>query len=88
MLVLTSPEFLKHIVCAKSYFILFWFYSRLNEDKGRELFEISLKQLLHSITALMLYETDSTLLVQGACLKYFPFTIPDILSVFDGIELW
>ncbi|KFM70970.1 Dedicator of cytokinesis protein 1, partial [Stegodyphus mimosarum] len=51
------------------------------------MFELSLKQLLHSITAMMLYDTDSTLLVQGACLKYFPYAIPDVLSVFDGKEL-
>ncbi|KAF8795296.1 Dedicator of cytokinesis protein 1 like protein [Argiope bruennichi] len=62
-------------------------FAALNEDKGRESFEISMNQLLHSITSMMLYDTDSTLLVQGACLKYFPFTIPDILSVFDGLEL-
>lgn len=66
--------------------MLLFFFS-LNEDKGREEFEISLKKLLESITSMMVYDTDSTLLVQGACLKYFPFTIPDILSVFDGLEL-
>ncbi|XP_071039760.1 dedicator of cytokinesis protein 1 isoform X2 [Parasteatoda tepidariorum] len=62
-------------------------FAALNEDKGREQFELSLKELLHSLTAMMLYVTDSTLLVQGACLKYFPFAIPDILTVFDGMEL-
>ncbi|KAG8178683.1 hypothetical protein JTE90_011611 [Oedothorax gibbosus] len=62
-------------------------FAALNEDKGREEFEILLKKLLESITAMMVYDTDSTLLVQGACLKYLPFAIPDILSVFDGLEL-
>ncbi|XP_054707947.1 dedicator of cytokinesis protein 1-like [Uloborus diversus] len=62
-------------------------FAALNDDKGQELFEVSLKQLLHSITSMMMYDTDTTLLVQGACLKYIPFVIPDVLSVFDGKEL-
>ncbi|XP_067134875.1 dedicator of cytokinesis protein 1-like [Centruroides vittatus] len=62
-------------------------FAALNEGKGKQQFELSLKQLLQSITGMMLYRTDSTLVVQGACLKYFPFAIPDILSVFDSKEL-
>jgi dedicator of cytokinesis protein 1 len=65
------------------YNILF----RLNEGKGQQQFEVSLKQLLQSITGMMCYNTDSTLLVQGACLKYLPSTIPDILTVFSATEL-
>jgi hypothetical protein len=60
---------------------------RLNEGKGQQQFEVSLKQLLQSITGMMCYNTGSTLLVQGACLKYLPFTIPDILTVFSATEL-
>lgn len=67
--------------------ILFQFDYSLNEDKGQEIFALSLMELLYSFTMLMVDETDSTLLVQGACLKYFPFIIPDVLSVFDGKQL-
>ncbi|KAJ9589857.1 hypothetical protein L9F63_017012, partial [Diploptera punctata] len=62
-------------------------FSELNEGKGQQQFELLLKQLLQSITGMMCYTTDSTLLVQGACLKYLPSTIPDILTVFDAKQL-
>ncbi|KAG8228173.1 hypothetical protein J437_LFUL014408 [Ladona fulva] len=62
-------------------------FSELYEGKHQEEFESSLKSLLQSITGMMCYNTDFTLLVQGACLKYLPFTIPDILMVFDSKEL-
>ncbi|XP_046384567.1 dedicator of cytokinesis protein 1 isoform X4 [Ischnura elegans] len=62
-------------------------FSVLYEGKHQEEFEASLKSLLQSITGMMCYKTDSTLLVQGACLKYLPTTIPDILKVFDSKEL-
>uniref|UniRef100_T1IIV8 Dedicator of cytokinesis protein 1 n=1 Tax=Strigamia maritima TaxID=126957 RepID=T1IIV8_STRMM len=62
-------------------------FSQLNEGKGRQHFESSLQQLLNSFTGMMLYTSGMTLLVQGACLKYFPTTITDILSVFDSKEL-
>ncbi|PSN51994.1 Dedicator of cytokinesis protein 1 [Blattella germanica] len=62
-------------------------FSELNEGKGQQQFELLLKQLLQSITGMMCYKTDSTLLVQGACLKYLPSTIPDILTVFNPTEL-
>lgn len=35
----------------------------------------------------MSYETDGTLLVQGACLKYLPTTIPHLLRVYSGRKL-
>ncbi|XP_071445315.1 dedicator of cytokinesis protein 1 isoform X2 [Hetaerina americana] len=62
-------------------------FSVLYEGKHQEEFETSLKSLLQSITGMMCYNTDFTLLVQGACLKYLPSTIPDILKVFDSKEL-
>nr|CAD7394077.1 unnamed protein product [Timema cristinae] len=62
-------------------------FSELNEGKGQEQFEVQLKQLIQSITGMMCYDTDSTLLVQGACLKYLPSTIPDILTVFNCTQL-
>lgn len=62
-------------------------FSEINEGRGHQQFEASLKGLLQSCTSLMCYTTDGTLLAQGACLKYLPTTIPDILTVFDAIHL-
>jgi len=70
-------------LCYCNIIVLF----RLNEGKGQQQFELSLKQLLQSMTGMMCYNTDSTVLVQGACLKYLPSTIPDILTVFSATEL-
>ncbi|XP_034937564.1 dedicator of cytokinesis protein 1 isoform X2 [Chelonus insularis] len=46
-----------------------------------------LTDLLKSIVNLMKHETDATLLVQGACLKYIPSTIPHLLQVYSGKKL-
>lgn len=62
-------------------------FSALNGGKGRQQFEESLKGLLQAITSMMHSSSKPALLVQGACMKYFPFAIPDILSVYDGKEL-
>ncbi|KAL3213749.1 hypothetical protein MRX96_035244 [Rhipicephalus microplus] len=62
-------------------------FAHLNEGKGTQQFELSLEQLLKSITGMMLYKADTVLLIQGACLKYFPATIPDILHVFNSKQL-
>ena len=70
-------------LCYCNIIVLF----RLNEGKGQQQFELSLKQLLQSMTGMMCYNTDSTVLVQGACLRYLPSTIPDILTVFSATEL-
>lgn len=35
----------------------------------------------------MSHTTDGTLLVQGACLKYLPTTIPHLLRVYSGKQL-
>ncbi|XP_026674071.1 dedicator of cytokinesis protein 1 isoform X3 [Ceratina calcarata] len=57
----------------------------LNQDE--EEFSQTLTELLRSIVELMRHETDSTLLVQGACLKYLPATIPHLLRVYSGKQL-
>ncbi|XP_063232451.1 dedicator of cytokinesis protein 1 isoform X3 [Bacillus rossius redtenbacheri] len=62
-------------------------FSELNEGKGQQQFEAQLRQLLQSITGLMCYDTDHTLAVQGACLKYLPSVIPDVLLVFNCTQL-
>jgi len=38
--------------------------TRINEGRGKQQFEISLKQLLTSINNMMLYKTENTVLVQ------------------------
>ncbi|KAJ8931902.1 hypothetical protein NQ314_015171 [Rhamnusium bicolor] len=50
-------------------------------------FEESLRDLLQSIIFMMSSNKDGLLREQGACLKYLPSTIPDILLVFDHREL-
>ena len=62
-------------------------FAALNGGKGKSQFEESLKDLLESITSMMKSTSDESLLVQGACLKYFPFALTDILCVFDEKEL-
>ncbi|XP_076174409.1 dedicator of cytokinesis protein myoblast city isoform X2 [Ptiloglossa arizonensis] len=60
-------------------------FTELNQDE--EEFSQTLTDLLKSIVELMRHETDSTLLVQGACLKYLPTTIPHLLRVYSGKQL-
>ncbi len=68
------------IICA-----LRW-VSRLNEGRGKQQFENSLKQVFQSINNLMMDTNSSTLALQGALLKFLPSTIADVISVFDSIE--
>lgn len=56
-------------------------------DQDEEEFSQTLTDLLKSIVDLMSHETDGTLLVQGACLKYIPATIPHLLRVYSGEQL-
>ena len=56
-------------------------------DQNEEEFSQALTGLLRSIVNLMKYETDATLLVQGACLKFLPSTIPHLLKVYSGKQL-
>ncbi|XP_014208352.1 dedicator of cytokinesis protein 1 isoform X2 [Copidosoma floridanum] len=60
-------------------------FTELNQNE--EEFSLTLTELLRSIVDLMKYETDGTLLVQGACLKYLPSTIPHLLKVYSGKQL-
>ncbi|KAG7190735.1 hypothetical protein KM043_006809 [Ampulex compressa] len=60
-------------------------FTELNQDE--EEFSQTLTELLKSIVELMGHETDGTLLVQGACLKYLPTTIPHLLRVYSGKQL-
>ncbi|XP_073969012.1 dedicator of cytokinesis protein myoblast city isoform X3 [Rhodnius prolixus] len=62
-------------------------FSELNGGKDEEEFATSLKNMLISTSALMVYNTDSTLVVQAASLKYLPTTIPDLVQVFSPLLL-
>ncbi|XP_050304413.1 dedicator of cytokinesis protein 1 isoform X2 [Anthonomus grandis grandis] len=50
-------------------------------------FEDSMRELLRDISYMMSSQNDIFLREQGACLKYLPCTIPDILLIFDKCEL-
>lgn len=63
---------------------------RLNEGRDMEKFEDSMTKLLKSFASMMSHKTDKTdpiLVTQGACLKYLPSTIPDILTVYSPVKL-
>lgn len=59
-------------------------YPEINPDDE---FVESVRELLRDIIYMMSSGDDKLLREQGACLKYFPSTIPDILLIFDQCEL-
>ncbi|XP_017782334.1 PREDICTED: dedicator of cytokinesis protein 1 isoform X3 [Nicrophorus vespilloides] len=67
-------------------------YLELNKDgsfdevQDQQEFNDSMQALLNSIVKLC-KSSEQLLREQGACLKYLPNTIPDILLIFDKIEL-
>ncbi|XP_064631450.1 dedicator of cytokinesis protein 1-like isoform X3 [Lineus longissimus] len=62
-------------------------FAALNEGRGKQQFEVALKQLFEALNILMLYTSNTTVLQQGAALKYLPTTIPFVMNVFDPQEL-
>ncbi|XP_065221520.1 dedicator of cytokinesis protein 2 isoform X3 [Planococcus citri] len=64
-----------------------YLFAQLYEGKELEKFEESMTSLLRSFADMMCHKTDASLLIQAACLKYLPPTIPDILTVFSPIKL-
>lgn len=62
-------------------------FSKLNEGRQKDEFENSFQEFLQSIVRMMTHTKDCLLIVQGACLKYFPLTITDILQVFNAKRL-
>ncbi|XP_052251846.1 dedicator of cytokinesis protein 1-like isoform X3 [Dreissena polymorpha] len=62
-------------------------FAMLNENTGKQQFEIMLRQLIQSIGGMMLYTSDRPVRAQGYALRNMPATIPDILKVFNGVEL-
>ncbi|KAF5308725.1 hypothetical protein FQR65_LT06086 [Abscondita terminalis] len=62
-------------------------YCELYPEMQDDTFDDSLKGLLQSIVTMMCQTSDTLLREQGACLKYLPSTIPDILKVFNAKQL-
>jgi dedicator of cytokinesis protein 1 len=77
-----SLEFLFKFIVRSRYL-----FSTLNGGKNEHEFETSMSDLLSSLTALMSPSSKANLIVQGSCLKYIPYAISDILSVFDAQKL-
>jgi len=72
------------------YYILYIYYlflNRLYEGKGQQTFEMSMYEMLKLLSNLMCSNSDATLFLQGACLKYIPYSIPDIMTVFSTTQL-
>lgn len=57
------------------------------EEDPTDDFDDSLRGLLNDIVEMMWLSSDSLLREQGACLKYLPSTISDIIDVFDPKDL-
>uniref|UniRef100_A0ABI7X690 Dedicator of cytokinesis 1 n=1 Tax=Felis catus TaxID=9685 RepID=A0ABI7X690_FELCA len=62
-------------------------FNQLYEDKGEADFMESLLQLFRSISDMMRGESDQTVRVKGAALKYLPTIVNDVKLVFDPKEL-
>ncbi|BES96169.1 Dedicator of cytokinesis [Nesidiocoris tenuis] len=62
-------------------------YAELNGGKHEDEFSSSVKEVLHSLATFMRFNTDATLLAQGACLRYLPHTFTDLITVFNSVIL-
>lgn len=62
-------------------------YIELYPQEVGDEFNEDLKYFLHSIVTMMCQTSDALLREQGACLKYLPSTILDVLKVFDAKQL-
>uniref|UniRef100_A0A8D2N2R0 Dedicator of cytokinesis 1 n=1 Tax=Zonotrichia albicollis TaxID=44394 RepID=A0A8D2N2R0_ZONAL len=62
-------------------------FNQLYENKGEADFRESLLQLFKSINEMMSSNSDQTVIVKGAALKYLPAIVNDVKLVFDPKEL-
>uniref|UniRef100_A0A8C0ZH81 Dedicator of cytokinesis 1 n=1 Tax=Cyanistes caeruleus TaxID=156563 RepID=A0A8C0ZH81_CYACU len=62
-------------------------FNQLYENKGEADFRDSLLQLFKSINEMMSSNSDQTVIVKGAALKYLPAIVNDVKLVFDPKEL-
>ncbi|XP_026809422.1 dedicator of cytokinesis protein 1 isoform X2 [Rhopalosiphum maidis] len=88
----TDKDLLLKIMKSFKYIMKFiarsrFLFSQLYEGKGQQTFEMSMYEMLKLISNLMCSNSDSTLFLQGACLKYIPHSIPDIMTVFSTTQL-
>lgn len=78
-----SLQYIMRFVC-RSRILFMDLYPEIDPTDD---FEASIRELLKSIISMMCGTIDIFLREQGACLKYLPSTIQDILYVFDAKEL-
>nr|XP_023027433.1 dedicator of cytokinesis protein 1-like [Leptinotarsa decemlineata] len=57
------------------------------ENDPEDDFNANIRSLLKDINSMMSSDIEGLIREQGACLKYFPSCIPDILLVFNHVEL-
>lgn len=57
-------------------------FYRLYDGRGQDEFEDLMTELLEALANMMRHKTDPTIIIQGACLKYLPSTIPDLMMAF------
>lgn len=62
-------------------------YIELYPQEIEDEFTDDLNNFLNSIVTMMCQTSDALLREQGACLKYLPSTIVDVLRVFDAKQL-
>lgn len=61
---------------------------RLNDGRGKQQFEISMKQVFSALNSMMKKGSEpQQILVQGSALKYLPSTISDVMTVMDPHEI-
>ncbi|XP_076266832.1 dedicator of cytokinesis protein myoblast city isoform X3 [Rhynchophorus ferrugineus] len=83
-LILQTMKGLQYIMrfIARSRILLLEVDPEASSDK----FVDNMREFLHNVISLMSIENNDYLLDQGACLKYLPTIIPEILLVFDRCE--
>ncbi|KAF6017550.1 mbc [Bugula neritina] len=70
----------KSIVYIMKLIIRSWLlFAALYDNKGSVQFEVSMRQLFQSIATMMCQDTNHTLKIQGAVLKFLPGVIPDLV---------
>jgi len=60
--------------------------SRLNDNRGRQHFESSLRELFVALNKLMSDSRESMVAVQEALLTYLPSVIGDVMTLYDPLE--
>lgn len=77
-----SLQYIVRFIARSRLLYIKMYHTDINDD-----FDNILKELLDGIVQLMCEQSDGILREQGACLKYLPSTIPDILEVYDARRL-